>query len=159
MEDREVLLKLIEDYPNLINSLEKVTDLDSWTKDLRNAVRSIYSGTGYSAYDVKENLKFLILYLFNKKGFFIYIAKSKGDIFLIQLGYTKEDPESMKDATTVFRWYQNLDNNEQVIREKLLKGIIRDSSPSIPKEKEMLQEVIYNCKVISSGEKRWNLDW
>ena len=159
MEDKEVLLQLIEDYPNLINSLEKVTNLFNWSNDLSKAIRSICGGENRDNLDVKENLKFLILYLFNKKGFFIYIAKSKGDIFLIQLGYTKEDPESMKDATTVFRWYQNLDNNEQVIREKLLKGIIRDSSPSIPKEKEMLQEVIYNCKVISSGEKRWNPTW
>lgn len=149
MEDREVLLQLIEDYPNLINSLEGVTDLSNWLKDLRKAIESIY---GRDSYYVIENLKFLVLYLFNKKGFFIYLTKSK-DRFLIQLGYTKEDPKSMKGVVDVFVWYQSSHNNEQVLREKLLKGIIRDYNPSIPKEKEMLQEVIYNCKVILSEVK------
>lgn len=149
MEDREVLLQLIEDYPNLINSLEGVTDLSNWLKDLRKAIESIY---GRDSYYVIENLKFLVLYLFNKKGFFIYLTKSK-DRFLIQLGYTKEDPKNMKGVVDVFVWYQSSHNNEQVLREKLLKGIIRDYNPSIPKEKEMLQEVIYNCKVILSEVK------
>ena len=149
MEDREVLLKLIEDYPNLINSLESVTDLDSWLKDFRKAIRSIYDGDNH---DVAENLKFLILYLFNKKGFFIHINKFK-DEFFVQLGYTKGDPKNLEEAVAVFTWHESSHNNEQVLREKLLKGIIEDYSPSIPKEKEMLQEVIYNCNVTSSGAK------
>lgn len=145
MEDREVLLRLIEDYPYLINSLEGVTNLFNWLNDLREAIGSIYRRG--SSYDITENLKFLILYLFNKEGFFIYITKSK-DKFLIQLYYTKEDPKSVKGAITVFLWYQSSHDNEQVLREILLKSIIEEFRPSIPKEKEMLIEVIYNCKII-----------
>lgn len=144
MEDREVLLRLIEDYPNLINSLEGETDLANWSTNLRRAIESIYGGDNY---DVKENLKFLILYLFNKEGFFIHLTKSE-DILFIQLDYTKEDPERMKGAIIVFVWYRSPHNNEQALREKLLKSIIEDFKPSIPEEKEMLQEVIYNCKII-----------
>lgn len=159
MEDREVLLQLIEDYPNLINSLEKVTNLFNWSNDLRNAVRSIYSGNKLY-FDVTENLKFLILYLLDREGFFIYIRELKlREKFFIQLGYIKEGLESLEDATTVFYWYSSFHDNEQVLREKLLKNIMRDFSPSIPKEKEMLQEVIYSCKVISSEVKKWNLNW
>lgn len=145
MEDREVLLQLIEDYPYLINSLEGGTNLFNWLNDLREAIGSIYRRG--SSYDITENLKFLILYLFNKKGFFIYITKSK-DKFLIQLYYTKEDPKSVKGAITVFLWYQSSHDNEQTLREILLKSIIEEFRPSIPKEKEMLIEVIYNCKII-----------
>ena len=155
MGDREVLLKLIEDYPNLINSLEEVTDLPKWSNDLRGAIGSIYSGDNYY---VTENLKFLTLYLLNTRGFFIYITKTNVG-FSLQLAYTKGDLKSMKGAITVFLWYSSSDNNEQAIREELLKGIIGDFKPSISKEKEMLQEVIYNCKVISSEVKRWNLPW
>lgn len=157
MEDKEVLLQLIEDYPNLINSLKEVTDLSNWSKDLRNAVRSIYSGGRYD-FDVTENLKFLILYFFNEKGFFIHTAKAK-DRFLMKLSYIKEGLKIPEDAISVFYGYSSFHNNEQVLREKLLKNIMRDFSPSIPKEKEMLQEVIYSCKVISSEEKKWNIDW
>lgn len=145
MEDREVLLQLIEDYPNLINSLEGETDLANWSNNLRRAIESIYGGDNY---DVKENLKFLILYLFNKEGFFIHLTKSE-DMLFIQLDYTKEDPERMKGVITVFVWYRSpYYNNEQAFREKLLKSIIEDFKFSIPEEKEMLQEVIYNCKII-----------
>lgn len=143
MEEREVLLQLIEDYPNLINSLEGETDLANWSNNLRRAIESIYGDN----YDVKENLKFLILYLFNKEGFFIHLTKSEDTLF-IQLDYTKEDPERMKGAIIVFVWYRSSHNNEQALREKLLKSIIEDFKPSIPEEKEMLQEVIYNCKII-----------
>lgn len=162
MEDREVLLKLIEDYPNLINSLEGVTDLPKWLIDFREAIGSIYRG---DCYEVAENLKFLILYLFDQEGFFIHIDKS-GDYFYVQLGYTKGDLKSIKGdlksikgAIAVFHWFQSPNNNEQAIREKLLKNIIRDFRPSIPKEKEILQKVIYNCKVISSEVKRWIRPW
>lgn len=144
MEDREVLLRLIEDYPNLINSLKGETDLANWSNNLRRAIGSIYDGNNY---DVTENLKFLILYLFNKKGFFIHITKSK-DKFFTQLDYTKEDLKRMEGVITVFLWYQSSHNNEQAFREELLKGIMGDFKLSIPEEKEMLQEVIYNCKVI-----------
>lgn len=155
MEDREVLLRLIEDYPNLINSLEEVTDLPNWSNDLRRAIGSIYSGDHYY---VTENLKFLIFYLFNTRGFFIHVTKTRGG-FSLQLCYTKGDFKSMKGAITVFLWYSSSDNNEQAIREELLKGIMGDFKPSIPKEKEMLQEVIYNCKVISEEVKMWTLPW
>ena len=155
MEDREVLLRLIEDYPNLINSLEEVTDLPNWSNDLREAIGSIYSGDSYY---VTENLKFLIFYLFNPGGFFIHVTKTRAG-FSLQLCYTKGDPKSMKGAITVFLWYSSSDNNEQAIREELLKGIIGDFRPLVPKEKEMLQEVIYNCKVISEEVKMWNLPW
>lgn len=149
MEDREVLLRLIEDYPNLINSLKGETDLVNWSNNLRRAIKSIYGGFNY---DVIENLKFLILYLFNKEGFFIRITKSN-DTFFIQLYYTKEAPKRMEGVLTVFVWYRSSPNNEQAFREKLLKSIIEDFKFSIPKEKEMLQEVIYNCKVISDEVK------
>lgn len=151
MEDRGVLLQLIEDYPNLINSLETVTDLWGWSGDLSTAIGSVHSDDNY---EIAENLKFLILYSFNKEGFFIHITKSKAK-FLIQLNYTKGKipPQGKKEALFVFPWYHSPHNNEQVLREKLLKSIIRDFSPSIPKEKEMLQEVIYNCKVILSEVK------
>lgn len=161
MEDKEVLLRLIEDYPNLINSLEKVTNLFNWSNDLSKAIRSICSEGNRDYLDVKENLKFLILYLFDKKGFFIYLHQSMYDTkkFFIQLGYIKEGLKNLEDATAVFIWDSSFHDNEQVLREKLLKCILRIHNLTIPKEKEMLQEVIYNCKVISSKDKRWNLTW
>lgn len=160
MEDKEVLLQLIEDYPNLINSLENVTNLFNWSNDLSKAIKSICSGGNRDYIDVKENLKFLILYLFDKKGFFIYLHQSRyTEKFSIILGYIKEGLENLKDATAVFVWGSSFSDNEQVIREKLLKCILRIHNPTIPKEKEMLQEVIYNCKVISSKDKRWTMTW
>ena len=160
MEDREVLLQLIEDYPNLINSLEKVTNLFNWSNDLRKAIGSICSGGNRDDRGVTENLKFLILYLFDKKGFFVYLHQGRySEKFFIQLGYIKEGLENLEDATAVFIWDSSFHDNEQVLREKLLKCILRNYNFTIPKEKEMLQEVIYNCKVILSKDKRWNLTW
>lgn len=145
MEDREVLLRLIEDYPNLINSLEEGADIENWLKNFYKAIRSIYSENDD---DVLENLRFLILYLFNKKGFFILLSEFKG-WFYIRLCYTEEDPKSQEGLVIAFfSSYQSSHNNEQVLREKLLKNIIGNFKPSIPKEKEMLQEVIYNCEIV-----------
>ena len=161
MEDREVLLQLIEDYPNLINSLEKVTNLFNWSNDLSKAIRSICGGENRDNLDVKENLKFLILYLFDKKGFFVYLKQSIYNTkeFFILLGYIKEGLENLKDAIAVFIWDSSFHDNDQVLREKLLKCILRNYDLTIPKEKEMLQEVIYNCKVISSKDKGWTPTW